>query len=137
MNLNLRIDWSELDLFGHVNNVAFFKYIQSSRVNYWDQLGIMHMHAQDGTGCMLASCSCTFVKPLFFPGEVTIRVSVEFIRNSSFGFHHRLYNAQQELVAEAHDVIVLYDFNKHEKVLIPDGLRKQLESNLQADQGAQ
>lgn len=33
-SLELRIDWSEMDLFGHVNNVAFFKYVQASRVNY-------------------------------------------------------------------------------------------------------
>jgi len=33
--LPIRIDWSEMDLFGHVNNVMYFKYIQASRVNYW------------------------------------------------------------------------------------------------------
>ena len=28
--ITLRIDWSELDLFGHVNNVAFHKYAQTA-----------------------------------------------------------------------------------------------------------
>lgn len=42
--LQLRIDWSELDYFQHVNNVAFFKYIQASRVNYWDIIGLSKMH---------------------------------------------------------------------------------------------
>jgi acyl-CoA thioesterase FadM len=26
--VNIAIDWAELDLFGHVNNVAFFRYLQ-------------------------------------------------------------------------------------------------------------
>jgi acyl-CoA thioester hydrolase len=28
VKLQLRLDWSELDYFGHVNNVSFFKYIR-------------------------------------------------------------------------------------------------------------
>ena len=38
--LQLRLDWSEMDLFGHINNVSYFKYIQASRVHYWEQSGI-------------------------------------------------------------------------------------------------
>lgn len=34
--LNLRIDWSELDLFGHVNNVMYAKYMQASRVHFME-----------------------------------------------------------------------------------------------------
>lgn len=40
VKLELRIDWSELDLFGHVNNVAFLKYVQASRINYWETIGV-------------------------------------------------------------------------------------------------
>ena len=29
--LTLRIDWSELDLLGHVNNVAISRYFQAGR----------------------------------------------------------------------------------------------------------
>ncbi|MCE3258723.1 MAG: hypothetical protein K0S12_364, partial [Bacteroidetes bacterium] len=32
--IKIQLDWSEMDLFGHVNNVAYFKYIQAARVNY-------------------------------------------------------------------------------------------------------
>ncbi len=34
METRIRIDWSELDLFGHVNNVTFFKYIKQLVCNY-------------------------------------------------------------------------------------------------------
>lgn len=27
-NISLRIDWSELDAFGHINNVMIMKYVQ-------------------------------------------------------------------------------------------------------------
>ncbi len=34
MEISTRIDWSDLDLFGHLNNVTFFKYIKQLVCNY-------------------------------------------------------------------------------------------------------
>src|SRR5436190_12736871 len=92
VNLKLRIDWSELDYFGHVNNVAFFKYIQSARVNYWDAVGLTKSHQETNIGPILASCKCDFKQPLHYPGQVTILSRVDFIKNTSFGISHRIMN---------------------------------------------
>lgn len=127
--LRLRIDWSEMDLYGHVNNVAFMKYVQAARVDYWEQAGITQMHAQTNKGPMLASTQCNFLKPLFYPGTVAIQTRVEFTRNTSFGLFHQLFNDKGELCAEAHDVIVMYDFGRQQKMEIPPGLRARLEAS--------
>jgi acyl-CoA thioester hydrolase len=125
--LKLRIDWSDLDMLGHVNNVSYFKFIQSSRLNYWEQFGIDVTQRPYPIGMMLASCTCKFMKPLFYPGDISINVSLDFIKNTSFGLHHQLLNDKNEVVAEAHDVAVMFDFSKNEKVSIPDELRKVME----------
>jgi acyl-CoA thioester hydrolase len=125
--LNLRLDWSEMDVFGHINNVMFFKFIQASRVNYWENLGIMEQMKKQHIGPMLASSSMQFLKPLFYPGNIRVEAKVEFIKNSSFGLHHHIYNEKNELCAEAHDVIVMYDFEKSEKVIIDDSLRNKMQ----------
>lgn len=127
VKLDLRIDWSELDYFGHVNNVSFFKYIQASRVHYWDQIGLTQSHRDTGIGPMLASCKCDFKQPLFYPGHVSIVSRVEFIKNTSFGIGHKLVNSANETVAEAHDIMVMFDFNTNEKVMFPQTLRNQIE----------
>lgn len=114
--LSLRIDWSEMDLFGHVNNVAFMKYIQAGRVNYWELIGLSKMHAEQNKGPMLAATSCTFYKPLYYPGNITVETSLEFIRTTSFGLHHRILNSDSAVAAEAHDVVVLYDFTDGTKL---------------------
>lgn len=121
--LRLRIDWSEQDLFGHINNVAFMKYIQASRVNYWEKVGIP---STKNVGVMLVSTACQFKKPLYYPGDIRIEASTNFVKNTSFGFHHIIYDDTNEVVAEADDVMVLYDFNKNEKMVISDDLRKLL-----------
>lgn len=117
--VQLRIDWSELDYFQHVNNVAFFKYIQASRVNYWDIIGLTKMHLDTNIGPILASCKCDFKLPLFYPGQITILARIDFIKNTSFGISHRILNHEGKIVAEAQDVLVMYDFNKNEKTAIP------------------
>lgn len=121
--LKLRIDWSELDYFGHVNNVSFFKYIQAARVNYWDQIGLTQSHQETSIGPMLASCKCDFKQPLFYPGKIEIHTGLAFIKNTSFSFHHRIYNHKGEIAAEALDVMVLFDFQKNEKVSVPEDLK--------------
>jgi acyl-CoA thioester hydrolase len=125
-SLQLRIDWSELDYFKHVNNVTFFKYIQASRVHYWEHIGLAEYHLKNNIGPMLASCQCDFKRPLFFPGNVTIEARLAFIKNTSFGLYHRLLNDQGEIAAEARDVMVMFDFNKNHKIEIPEFLRKQM-----------
>lgn len=126
--LLLRIDWSEMDLFGHVNNVSYFKYIQAARVNYWEQIGLTAMHNTSNIGPMLASSACKFKKPLFYPGEVIIKTKVGFIKTTSFSLEHLLLNDSGEIVAEAEDVVVLFDFNSQEKTPLPKGLIQKIES---------
>lgn len=93
--LKLRIDWSEMDLFGHVNNVAFMKYIQAARVNYWESIGLTQIHTSLNKGPMLAQTTCTFLQPLYYPGQISIETSLAFIKNSSFGLTHRILNEKK------------------------------------------
>lgn len=125
--LKLRIDWSEMDLYGHVNNVSFFKYIQAARVNYWEKIGLNHLHNLQNLGPILASTGCQFKKPLFFPGNITIKSKVGFVKTTSFSIQHIILNEQNEIAAEAEDIIVVYDFNKNEKAGIPGFLKESIE----------
>ncbi len=116
IKLPLRIDWSEMDLFGHVNNVAYFKYIQASRVHCWEVCRLAEDFGTTRIGPILLSTGCHFKEPLFYPGNIVVASRVEFIKNTSFGIHHQILNEEGKIAAEAHDVIVMFDFNTNEKV---------------------
>jgi acyl-CoA thioester hydrolase len=126
VHIALRIDWADMDLFGHVNNVAYFRYIQASRVNYWEVTGLAADFESTGVGPILLSTGCQFIKPLFYPGNIRVEASVEFMKNTSFGIHHRIVNQQEEVVAEAHDVIVIFDFKRNEKAQLPGHFRQAI-----------
>lgn len=127
MKLELRIDWSELDVFGHVNNLEIMKYVQAARVNYMEKVGLMQLQSEKNIGPILASIHTQFRKPLFYPGQVTVYSRVDYIKTSSFKIHHEIYNDNNELAAEAQDIIVFYDFNRNHKLSIPAELRKKIE----------
>jgi len=126
--LQLRIDWSEMDTFGHINNVQYFKYTQAARVNLWEQIKSMTAMWEQRVGPNLASASCQFRKPLFYPDTVRVQSRLEFIKTTSFGIHHQILNGTGELCAEAHDVCVLFDFNKNEKVALTDTMREEMKA---------
>jgi acyl-CoA thioester hydrolase len=127
VSLNIRLDWSEQDVFGHINNVMYFKYLQASRVHYWDKLGLGQLGTTPVLGPLLAATHCDFRQPLYYPGNVEIRASIEFVKNTSFGIYHQIRTEKGALAAEGHDVIVLFNFQLGHKMPIPDDIRKKIE----------
>jgi acyl-CoA thioester hydrolase len=95
-------------------------------VNYWDKCGITERHLNAGIGPILASCKCDFKLPLFYPGNITIETELDFLRSSSFGFQHTLYNDNGDVAALASDVMVMFDFKKNIKVIIDEEWRHRI-----------
>lgn len=125
--LALRLDWSEMDMFGHINNVMYAKYVQAARVNYWEMVGLNSMFNQSHEGPLLASIQLQFKQPLFYPGNIVVWSKVKFIKNTSFGLTHIVLNEKNEVCAISDDIIVMYDFNKNEKIRVSDWMRKKIE----------
>ena len=124
LTLTLRIDWSDLDMYEHVNNISIMRYFQSARVQFWERGGWVQSYQDTKIGHILVSTKCDFKKALFYPGNVEIVTCVNFIKNSSFGLQHQLFDGQGQLCAESQDVGVCYDFNKERAMPIPQELRK-------------
>jgi acyl-CoA thioester hydrolase len=127
VKMQIRLDWSEMDLFGHINNVMYFKYLQASRVNYWTVMGIDKDFKTTNIAPILASTKCDFKKPLHFPSNIMVQAKIDFIKNSSFGIVHQILNEHGEIAAVGNDVMVMYDFNKNEKIVFPENLKLFIE----------
>lgn len=126
IELTLRIDWSDLDVFGHVNSLSFLRYVQAARVHYWERIGLYQSFLADRRGPMLASVRCDFRKPLFYPGLVTLRTRTAFMRTTSFGFAHTLVDTVGDVAAEAADVMVMFDYALNQKLPFPAVFRDRI-----------
>ncbi len=127
-NIVLKIDWSDLDLFGHVNNVAFFKYIQAARVSYCESIGLTSINEKNKLGFIVVSTNCTFKIPLRYPGNIKVFSKVDWIKNSSFQLSHFIVNDKDEVAAEAFDVVVVFDYEKKIKTNITAELKAKMET---------
>jgi acyl-CoA thioester hydrolase len=126
IELPLRIDWSDLDVFGHVNSLSFLRYVQAARVQYWERIGLYQSFLADRRGPMLASVRCDFRKPLFYPGLVTVQTRIAFMRTTSFGFTHTLTDLTGDVAAEAADVMVMFDYTINQKMPFPAVFRERI-----------
>lgn len=109
------------------------KYVQSARVNYWEQCGMSQWYTHEQIGPMLLSASCHFKKPLYYPGEVTIQTRMEYMKQTSFSLHHILLNEAGEEVATATDIMVWYNFKTEKKEPLSDEIRQAVSSLEQFD----
>ena len=124
--LTIPIDWAELDLFGHVNNVMFFKYMQASRLHFCEKIGLTSLNEKGKLSFMVASSRCDFKKPLYYPGKVTINTKAMWSKNTSFCQIHELLDDNQSVCSIGEDVLVLFDYTKNEKVVIAEELRRAM-----------
>ncbi len=128
LSLELRIDWSDLDMYKHVNNLTFIKFMQSGRVNFWEATGLSRIYEETNRGPMLVSTHCDFKKSLYYPGKAIIKTKLAYLKNSSFAVDHIILNENGELCAEGRDVAVCYDFNIGKTYSIPDDLKQIMQS---------
>lgn len=124
LHLELRIDWSDLDMYQHVNNLTFMRFMQSGRVNFWEATGLSRLFTETNRGPMLVSSHCDFKKSLHYPGIAKVKTKLAYLKNSSFGVDHVILNEENEICAEGRDVAVCYDFNMGVTYTIPEELRE-------------
>jgi len=126
VTIQMPVPWSDLDLFEHVNNVAYFRYFQAARITYFDKVGLMRMHRETNIGPILHSTSGRFVKELNYPDEIMIGAKVSSMRTSSFVLDYQVESLSSGIVAEGSSVNMIFDFNTKQKAPIPEALRAEI-----------
>lgn len=118
-----KVAWGDMDLFGHVNNVIYYRYIESARIEYFNKL---HIFDYD-VNTVVASNQCKYIKPVVYPDTLSIGAKVVEVRNSALRMEYALYShAQNEVVALSEAVIVFVDPVEMKKTLIPEVIKSAL-----------
>ena len=111
----VRIDWGDLDLLGHVNNIAISRYFQAARVEFCSHIG-MKVYPGMPTGPILAASSIQFTAQLFFPGQVRVFTRLKKAGRTSIVLEHALLDEKGSLAAFGQDVVVRFDFVAKTKI---------------------
>ena len=120
---NKNVAWGDMDAFGHVNNTVYYRYIESARICYFDQLNIFEQDVYT----VVASSQCKYLSPVVYPDQLKIGVRIEELRNSAIRMSYVLWStAQQNNVALGEAVIVCVDKMNMKKTPIPENIRHKI-----------
>jgi acyl-CoA thioester hydrolase len=126
VQIELKVQWGDMDAFNHVNNVMYFRYFESARIAYFEKLGMMGTDASNNIAPILAETNCRYKLPLNFPD--TILVGTCIIEEHSHGFlmEYAIYSkSHQKISSIGTGRIVMLDYSSHEKVKVnPEILNK-------------
>lgn len=127
--IELPVAWGEMDAFGHVNNIYYFRYFESGRLDYFTRIGYLEHAKRTGVGPILASTQCTFRRPLAYPDTVSVGTRISRIEPDRFLMEYRLISrALGQLAAEGQGLLVSYDYGHGQKAPLPEVIRRAIEA---------
>ncbi len=102
--------WSDMDAYGHVNNVQFLTYVEEARVEMFQAVPLSGVD-QVASGILVASSEIKYLKPLLHRhAPVPIDVWVTRIGAASFALAYEVRDDDGPVYARAASVMVPYDF---------------------------
>ena len=124
----LPVLWGDMDDFGHVNNIIYLKWCETSRVELFREIwNLKSLQMQDimekeGMGPILANFNMNYKIPIQYPDMITVKTRITSIGNTSFGVGHELFSKtnKDKIVARGESVIVMIDYKSGKKSTIDD-----------------
>ncbi len=125
------VRWSDLDAYGHVNNVQYLRYLEEARVYAFHQWFGQERSLLDD-GVLVARSEIDYLAPMNFtyqPALVTLWCSA--ISGASFDISYVVGLADSELIfAQAESTLVTYDLREQRPRRLADQERAAIESVL-------
>ena len=126
--VELPVFWGDMDYFRHVNNIVFFRYFESARIEYLERIGFRQEAQADGAGPILHSTQARFRRPLTWPDTVLVGARTVEVAEDRFTQEYRLVSrAQGEVAAEGGGILVAFDYAANRKVPLPERVRAAIQ----------
>jgi acyl-CoA thioester hydrolase len=118
------IRWGDMDAMGHVNNTVYFRYMEQTRISWFDAMGFSSR--PEGEGPIIINAHCTFVRQLEYPGTVLCRHYVGRMGNSSVETHVEMSRTDDPDTVYAHGgaKVVWVDYARQKSRPMPEFARQ-------------
>ena len=119
--------WSDNDVYGHVNNVAYYSYFDTAVNACLIGRGVLDPRGGSVIG-LVAETGCQYFAPLSFPEPVMVGVGVAHLGNSSVRYELGVFReGDEQPAAQGFFVHVYVDRAQRRPVPLPPELRAVLE----------
>ncbi len=127
VTVDIPVAWGDMDAMGHVNNVVYFRYFETARIECFGELGLGSIGHSGDVGPILHSASCRFRIPLTHPDTVTVGARIGDISEDRFLMLYRAVSHRHgAIAAEGEALVVTFSYATNTKARVSDELRALL-----------
>jgi len=120
------VRFSDLDVMGHLNNVAFLQFVESARVGYVRSLLPGHDPSRAGSfGGMVAHAEIDYRAPGHLGDRIETRIRPTVLGRTSLGLEFEM-RIDERVIAQGNSTLVLWDRDAARPLPIPPLLRERL-----------
>jgi acyl-CoA thioester hydrolase len=121
--------WADNDVYGHINNAAYYGLIDTAVNRYMIASAGIDIHSGPVIA-LVVETGCRYHAPLVFPQDVEVALKVARLGTSSVTWHAALFvapaAAEAEAAADAHFTHVLVERATRRPTPWPDAMRDAL-----------
>ncbi|WP_299011261.1 thioesterase family protein [uncultured Shewanella sp.] len=114
IHTNITVAWGDMDALQHINNVNYFRYFESARIDFLSKIHLL----KKGTmiGPVISENQAKYKFPVTFPDTLTIGVTVSDIENDRFILHYTAFSEkQQKITTTGWSKVVMFNFKTGQK----------------------
>jgi acyl-CoA thioester hydrolase len=87
--------WQDNDMFGHVNNVVYYSWIDTAVNMFLIEQGILELGGSEIVG-VVAETNLRYLREIAYPDPITVGIRVEKLGNSSVRYVSAVFRADEE-----------------------------------------
>lgn len=123
----IKVSWGEMDALGHVNNIIYFRYLETARIHFFESLDLPLPTTHSGLGPILAHIECQFLSAIQYPDDLIVGSHIHHFGTTSLKMRHAVHSSRQDrIVAHGDSVIVMVNYQTMEKAAIPEAFKQRV-----------
>lgn len=126
----INVQWGEMDAYRHVNNVAYVRWGETARIDYFIKIGLINRDLEKSEYApILGFQSVKYIIPLEYPDIIKIGTRVEEIREDRIIFRSYYFSEEQDRLAAimVHEIVIIDPANGS-KVPVPGYLAEKIKT---------
>ncbi len=121
----LRVPFADVDMMQHVNNVAYIRWAEMMRAEYFAQ--VMRTAINGERGMIQATIAFTYERQLSYRERVAIGCKIPRIGNRSFDYAYEVWSETQNgRAAYGTTTMVAFDFTANRTIAVPEDWRSAI-----------
>ncbi|HAS6184700.1 TPA: acyl-CoA thioesterase [Vibrio vulnificus] len=120
----INVAWGEMDALQHINNVVYFRYFETARIEYFNKINLMDEIKHNQIGPVLSETQCRYRIPVTFPDTLLIGSHVSEVGEDRFTMEYQVVSKKMgKVTTTGSATVVMFDFKNQCKTQLPAVLR--------------